>query len=117
GGVVQAAAGGDRSTRSGVDGKQGFYLQLAEQLDGLLDANATSLEQVSRVLTALADGNLTARMDGDYHGVFATMRDDANRTVERLAEIVNQIRSGSDAINASASEMPPGHDDLSRRPA
>src|SRR5690606_32672259 len=113
--VVQAAAGGDLSQRIGLDGKQGFYLQLAEQLNGLLDANATSLEQVSQVLTALADGNLTARMDGDYHGVFATMRDDANRTVERLAEIVNQIRSGSDAINASASEIAAGNDDLSRR--
>ncbi len=113
--VVQAAAAGDLSQRIGLEGKKGFYLQLAEQLNGLLDANAISLEQVSQVLTALADGNLTARMDGDFHGVFATMRDNANRTVERLAEIVNQIRAGSDAINASASEIAAGNDDLSRR--
>ena len=113
--VVQAAAEGDLSQRIGIEGKQGFYLQLATRLNDLLDANATSLEQFSRVLGALAEGNLTARMEGEFQGVFATMRDDANRTVEGLAEIVRQIRSGSDAINASAGEISSGNDDLSRR--
>ncbi|MGY1407952.1 MCP four helix bundle domain-containing protein, partial [Luteimonas sp. A611] len=113
--VVEAAATGDLSQRIALEGKKGFYLQLAGQLNGLLDANASSLEQVSQVLTALADGNLTTRMEGEFQGVFATMRDDANRTVERLAEIVGQIRQGSDAINASASEIAAGNDDLSRR--
>ncbi|MGJ4730928.1 methyl-accepting chemotaxis protein [Luteimonas sp. SDU101] len=113
--VVQAAAAGDLSQRIGLEGKQGFYLQLAGQLNGLLDANAASLDQVSQVLTALAEGDLTRRMDGEFQGVFATMRDNANHTVQRLAEIVGQIRSGSDAINASASEIAAGNDDLSRR--
>ena len=113
--VVGAAAAGDLSRRIALEGKQGFYLQLADQLNGLLEANASSLEQVSRVLTALADGDLTVRMDGRFEGVFAAMRDDANRTVERLADIVGRIRSGSDAINASASEITAGNDDLSRR--
>ena len=113
--VVGAAAAGDLSQRIALEGKQGFYLQMADQLNGLLEANASSLEQVSRVLTALADGDLTVRMDGQFEGVFAAMRDDANRMVERLADIVGRIRSGSDAINASASEITAGNDDLSRR--
>jgi len=113
--VVEAAAAGDLSHRIGLEGKKGFYLELAGRLNGLLQANASSLEEVSRVLTALADGDLTVRMDGEFQGVFATMRDDANRTVERLADIVGRIRSGSDAINASASEIASGNDDLSRR--
>ncbi|WP_238345971.1 methyl-accepting chemotaxis protein, partial [Luteimonas saliphila] len=39
----------------------------------------------------------------------------ANRTVDRLADIVGQIRTGSDAINSAASEIAAGNDDLSRR--
>src|SRR5512138_510080 len=60
--VVEAAAAGDLSHRITLEDKKGFYLQLATQLNGLLDANASSLEQVSHVLTALADGDLTVRM-------------------------------------------------------
>ncbi|WP_393999898.1 methyl-accepting chemotaxis protein [Luteimonas sp. WGS1318] len=113
--VIQAAAAGDLSHRIGLDGKEGFYLQLAEQLNTLLDANASSLDQVSNVLTALADGDLTVRMDGEFEGVFAKMRDDANATVAQLTGIVARIQDASGAIGTASSEIASGNNDLSRR--
>ncbi|NLW96254.1 MAG: HAMP domain-containing protein, partial [Xanthomonadaceae bacterium] len=113
--VVEAAAAGDLSHRIALEDKQGFYLQLAGLLNGLLDANAASLQEVSRVLTALARGDLTVRMEGDYQGVFATMRDDANATVEQLTAIVARIQAAADAIGAASTEIAAGNDDLSRR--
>src|SRR5690606_25887092 len=106
---------GDLSHRIALEDKQGFYLQLAGLLTGLLDANAASLREVSRVLTALARGDLTVRMEGDYQGVFATMRDDANATVEQLTAIVARIQAAADAIGAASTEIAAGNDDLSRR--
>ena len=113
--VIDAAAAGDLSHRIALEGKQGFYLQLAGQLNGLLDANASSLDGVSSVLQALAAGDLTARMEGDYHGVFANMRDDANRTTEQLTTLVGSIQSASRAINSASGEIVSGNSDLSRR--
>src|SRR5690554_4034921 len=113
--VVQSAATGDLSQRIVLEGKEGFYLQLAEQLNGLLDANATSLQGVMDVLQALAEGDLTVRMEGDYHGVFANMRDDANRTTEQLTALVGSIQRASRAINAASGEIVSGNTDLSRR--
>src|SRR5690606_14202301 len=113
--VVEAAAAGDLSHRISLEDKQGFYLQLATRLNGLLDANASSLEQVSHVLTALADGDLTVRMEGEYQGVFASMRDNANATVEQLTGIVARIQEAADAIGAAATEIAAGNNDLSRR--
>ncbi|NYZ61836.1 methyl-accepting chemotaxis protein [Luteimonas deserti] len=113
--VLQSAAAGDLSHRIGLDGKSGFYLQLAQQLNTLLDANAVSLDQVSNVLTALADGDLTVRMDGDFQGVFAKMRDDANATVAQLTGIVGRIQEASGAIGTASSEIASGNNDLSRR--
>lgn len=75
--IVQAAAAGDLSGRVGTAGKQGFLLQLAQQLNMLLDNNADGLSRVSALLSSLSQGDLTARMDGDLQGVFATIRDDA----------------------------------------
>ncbi|AUJ12498.1 methyl-accepting chemotaxis protein [Xanthomonas oryzae pv. oryzae] len=113
--IVRAAASGDMSGRVETDGKQGFFLQLAQQLNGLLDANAGSLEQISALLSALSRGNLTVRMHGEFSGVFAQIRDDANATAEQLADIVGRIKLSSGAINAAAGEIASGNSDLSHR--
>ncbi|KPL49256.1 chemotaxis protein [Xanthomonas axonopodis] len=113
--IVRAAASGDMSGRVETDGKQGFFLQLAQQLNGLLDANAGSLEQISSLLSALSRGDLTVRMHGEFSGVFAQMRDDANATAEQLADIVGRIKMSSSAINSAAGEIASGNSDLSHR--
>ena len=113
--VIEAAAAGDLSGRIGTDDKDGFFLQLAAQLNTLLDANASSLEQISALLSALSRGDLTVRMHGDYQGVFATMRDDANATADQLTDIVGRIKHSSTAINSAATEIASGNNDLSRR--
>ncbi len=113
--VIDAAASGDLSGRITVAGKEGFFLELAGQINNLLEANATSIDQVSQLLSALSNGDLTVRMHGDFQGVFATMRDDANATAEQLTGIVSRIKQSSMSINASASEIASGNSDLSHR--
>ena len=113
--VVQAAVEGDLSMRVQTEGRSGFYLLLARQLNGLLDANDGSLRQISGVLTALAQGDLSVRMHGDFQGVFAQMRDDANATVTQLTAIVSRIQAASASIDLAAGEIAAGNQDLSRR--
>ncbi len=113
--VIAQAASGDLTGRVDEHGKEGFFLQLAAQINGLLDANASSIEQISGLLAALSQGDLTARMHGDYQGVFAQMRDDANATAEQLSGIVTRIKQSSRAINLAAGEIASGNTDLSRR--
>ncbi len=113
--VIEAAAAGDLSGRIDSNGKEGFFLQLASQLNSLLDANASSLEQISQLLSGLSQGDLTVRMHGDFQGVFATMRDDANATTGQLSDIVSRIKQSSLSINSAATEIASGNSDLSRR--
>ncbi|MCE4076837.1 methyl-accepting chemotaxis protein, partial [Stenotrophomonas acidaminiphila] len=67
------------------------------------------------LLQAIARGDLTARMHGDFQGVFARMRDDANATVAQLTSIVGRIQTAASSINLAASEIATGNNDLSRR--
>ncbi|RXR06649.1 methyl-accepting chemotaxis protein [Pseudoxanthomonas composti] len=113
--VMEAAAAGDLSGRVPVADKQGFLLQLAQRINALLDRNATSLEEISALLSALARGDLTARMQGDYQGVFARIRDDANATAAQLAGIVGRIQQSAGTINIAATEIAAGNNDLSQR--
>ncbi|MCF5941679.1 methyl-accepting chemotaxis protein, partial [Xanthomonas perforans] len=72
-------------------------------------------EQISTLLSALSRGDLTVRMHGEFSGVFAQMRDDANATAEQLADIVGRIKMSSTAINSAAGEIASGNSDLSHR--
>src|SRR5690606_6106391 len=113
--IIAAAAGGDLSVRVTLVGKSGVLLQISVQLNGLLAAICGSVEQVSGVLRALSHGDLTVQMEGDYRGVFAGMRDDANATVIQLTGIIDRIQTAASSINTAAGEIASGNNDLSRR--
>ena len=113
--IVDAAAAGDFSGRVVTEGKQGFFLQLAQRLNALLDANAGSIEQVSLLLAALSRGDLTAQMHGDFHGVFARIQDDANATIAQLTDIVGRIQNASNNLNQAAGDMAHGNAHLASR--
>ena len=113
--IVQAAAQGDLARRVSCEGKEGFFLQLAGQLNGLLDTTAQSIAQISALLSALSRGDLTTRIEGDFHGVHAQIRDDANATVAELTSIVSSIQGASASINGTAAGLSEGNRNLAVR--
>jgi methyl-accepting chemotaxis protein len=113
--LVQAAASGDFSERISLDGKEGFFKQLAVGINQVVEASEKGLADVGEVLKALAEGDLTRQMQGNYQGMFAELRNNANATVTKLQEIIGQIRESTDAINTAAREIASGNVDLSSR--
>lgn len=115
GAIVAAAANGDFSRRVGLDGKDGFFKQLAENINQLLETSDIGLNEVARVLGALALGDLTQTVSGDFKGTFGKLKDDANATVSQLTQIVSQIKQATETINTAAKEITAGNSDLSAR--
>jgi methyl-accepting chemotaxis protein len=113
--IVTAAAQGDFSQRLSTQGKEGFFLQLTEGINRLVETSERGMNDVARLLKALSQGDLTQRIDGDYQGLFGLLQNDANATSERLSEIVTQIREATDAISTASREIASGNADLSRR--
>ncbi|MGY1518814.1 methyl-accepting chemotaxis protein [Luteimonas sp. A482] len=113
--LVEAAVAGDFSLRGDSARFEFAYRELIEELNRLMAATDAGLDEIGSLLSAVAEGDLSRRIDAGLAGRFGDVAEDANRTVDRLAEIVSQIRQGSDAINASASEIAAGNEDLSRR--
>jgi len=77
-GLVDAAIAGDYSKRLNVDGKEGFYLKLSEGMNGLTQTVERGLNEVVSIISGMADGDLTKRIDGDYQGAFARLKADTN---------------------------------------
>ncbi|KAF1724066.1 hypothetical protein CSC78_13790 [Pseudoxanthomonas japonensis] len=113
--LAAAAAEGDFSQRGDVAQYRHDFREMVASVNSLMESTHGNLGEVSALLQAIARGDLTARMEGDFHGVFATMRDDANATVAQLTDIVGRIQDASGSINTAAGEIASGNLDLSRR--
>ncbi|WP_230583963.1 methyl-accepting chemotaxis protein, partial [Xanthomonas arboricola] len=113
--LAQAAANGDFTARGNAQGFQYDFRVMVESLNVLMATADDNLQSLSSLLQSIAAGDLTARMTGEFKGVFAQMRDDANATAAQLAEIVGHIQQSATAINSAASEIAAGNQDLSQR--
>ncbi|MBN6151054.1 HAMP domain-containing protein [Xanthomonas sp. AmX2] len=113
--LAEAAAAGDFSQRGDAARYQHDFRAMIAGLNQLMETTEVNLASVSQLLRSIAEGDLTARMHGEFHGVFARMRDDANATAEQLAGIVGRIQTAAISINAASTEIAAGNDDLSRR--
>jgi len=114
-GLVNAAANGDFTKRLEMVGKEGFFKQLAEGINRLMEVSSVGLNEVVRVLGALAKGDLTEKITNEYAGTFGQLKDDSNETVEKLTDIVRQLRDATESINTAAKEIASGNTDLSQR--
>ncbi|MGZ5526727.1 MAG: methyl-accepting chemotaxis protein [Methylomonas sp.] len=113
--IVGAAAMGDFSMRLNLDGKEGFLRHLGVDINRLMQTSETGLNEVVRVLGALSRGDLTETISNDYAGAFGQLKDDSNTTVEKLKNIIGQIKFASDSINSASKEIAAGNNDLSHR--
>ncbi|MGP3393535.1 methyl-accepting chemotaxis protein [Stenotrophomonas maltophilia] len=113
--LASAAAAGDFSQRGDAQRFDHDFRLMLENLNAMMAVSDDNLGKLSQLLSAIAEGDLTARMHGDYQGVFARMRDDANTTVTQLTQIVGQIQASASSITLAAGEIASGNSDLSRR--
>ncbi len=113
--VIDAAGRGDFARRLDTASMTGFFRQLGEGMNNLLEANSRALGDVASVLARLSSGDLTQKIEADYEGLLGKVKDDANATVGNLQQIVLSIKHATDAINTAAQEIAQGNQDLSGR--
>ncbi len=113
--IIQSTKSGQLAVRASEDLTQGVYRQILEGMNDTLDAVDGPIEEVVRVLGAMAKGDLTETITQNYLGTFAKLCEDANTTVETLALSVTTIKEAADAINTVSREIAMGNTDLSQR--
>jgi methyl-accepting chemotaxis protein len=101
--VVEAANRGEFGVRVDTTGMHGFQKEMGDGLNQLVTTTGASIDDVVRVMSALADGDLTKRIDKDYQGAFAQLKDYSNGTMDKLAQVVGEVNGSAQSL-ASASE-------------
>ena len=113
--VVEGASVGDFSQR--IDERFGDkdIDQVSRNFNSMLETVRSGLGEAGTVLAALAGTDLTKRMEGTYHGVFAELRDDMNAVSDKLTDIVSQLRHTSSSLKTATGEILSGANDLAER--
>ncbi|HWJ88028.1 MAG TPA: methyl-accepting chemotaxis protein [Pelagibacterium sp.] len=113
--VVEACVAGDFTRRITETFGDRDIDRVSQNFNSMLDTVNAGLGEAGHVLSALARTDLTQRMEGQYHGAFAALRDDTNAVADTLSDIVGKLRATSRGLKAATGEILAGANDLSER--
>jgi methyl-accepting chemotaxis protein len=114
-GLAEAAAAGDFSVRVDLAGKSGMILKVGESLNSLVGTVRGALTDVVALMSRMAKGDLSKRMEGNYRGDLARLKDDSNAMAAQLAQVIGQTADGMSVIKSATAQLAVGAQDLSQR--
>ncbi len=117
--LVKASIEGKLSTRADASKHEGDFRKIVDGVNKTLDAVITPVMEAASALETLARYDMRARVEGDYQGDHARIKDALNGTakalqdaliqvadsVEQVSEASQQIASSSQAVSQGASEQ------------
>jgi methyl-accepting chemotaxis protein len=115
GGIVKAAMAGDFSQRVPLEGKDGVIRNLAESMNVMCDNMSRVMDDLVAMLSALAEGDLTQRIDANYQGTFEILKNSANTSAEQLAKTMGDIKAATREVTNASAEISTSTNDLSQR--
>ncbi|MBB4608354.1 methyl-accepting chemotaxis protein [Sphingomonas yabuuchiae] len=124
--AMRRLAAGDLNTRLEVEPRRDEVGQLADAMvsfrDQLVGAERAKAEQTSLIvssigsgLDALAQGDLTKRIEADLTGPFAKLKQDFNNAMDSVSATLTAVNASAQGITNGAADIREASDDLSHR--
>ncbi len=113
--IIASAVGGQLDGRIETSAYSGFMRDFCEGVNSLVDAIVAPMDGISNVADALAKGDLTKTMEGEYQGQFASVKDSLNASIAVLSSMVAKINYTASELSAEASTISQGNTELNDR--
>lgn len=113
--TIISAINGDLSSRINLDNQEGIVAQVCESINELLEILESITGDISESVDALACGNLTRKMIKDYKGSYGTLKDHINSSIDKIVEVVTEIRDSASTVSAGSREIYNGNTNLAQR--
>lgn len=103
--LAAAAVAGKLSTRADASAHQGDFRRIIEGINHILDGTVAPIQESAGVLQRLARRDLRARVEGEYQGDHARIKESVNATAEALEESLAQVAAAVEQVSSAASEI------------
>ena len=112
--VADAARAGNLSARGDRQKFAGVYADLVHGTNELLGAVVEPINEAAQVLERVADRDLSARVEGDYHGDHARIKEALNAAVEQLDDALAQVNASAEQVSAASTQITAGGHSLAQ---
>jgi methyl-accepting chemotaxis protein len=103
--LVNCASDGRLDFRADASRHQGDFGKIVQGINRTLDAVIEPVKEASVILAKIAGGDLAARVQGQYRGDHARIKDDINRMVSNLQENFRTIGQNAQTLASSSEEL------------
>jgi len=113
--VVARAADGDLTARVDIAGLDGVLHRVGNAVNQMIGRTQDVVAQIAGVSQALAQGEVNRQIDGDYHGIFAGLKDNMNSMATTLHGFAGKLSVSAAELRQASSEISTGSEDLAHR--
>lgn len=103
--LILAGEEGNLSARIRTDGKEGAWEALCDSINGLLTSVSNPMLEFNRIVNAMAEGDLSKRLEIDAKGDIKALSDNMNSALGNLNQLLSEIANTATDIQKSAAEM------------
>ena len=103
--LVKASVEGKLTTRADASKHPGDFGKIVQGINDTLDAVIKPVQEAARVLEQVAEGDLMARVEGQYQGDHAAIKDAINRMGDQLSTSMRAIGQNSHTLASSSEEL------------
>ncbi len=100
-----AAIAGRLETRADASRHQGDFHKIVAGVNTTLDNVVAPIQDVQRVLGAMAQGDMTQTIDKHYEGDFDRLKQAINDTIGKLSDTIAQIIVAADALSNASGQV------------
>ena len=93
--VIQAAKSGDLSKRGDVAAMSDVFRPMLQGINDIIDAIVEPINELQGKLESVAEGDLTAYVEGNYEGDYDKLKMSLNGTLDNLNDIMNQVKESA----------------------
>jgi methyl-accepting chemotaxis protein len=112
--LAAAAYEGSLDIRGDSDKFQGGYREIIEGLNKTMEAVAKPIEESSKVLQELADGDLTMGMEGTYQGEYNRIKLSLNNAISSFNELLSEISNSATQVSVGSNQVSSASQSLSQ---
>ena len=113
--VIDAARAGHLDQRVDLRDRSGFFHRLGTGINDLVSLAERVIIDTKTVLSAVASGDLSKRINENYEGTFGELTGNANETVAKLVDVVAQICDGAESVDRASDDITTGMSTVSAR--
>ncbi|MEM9341449.1 MAG: methyl-accepting chemotaxis protein [Pseudomonadota bacterium] len=113
--VIERAKSGDFEARMSTQDSKEELRRVRAMINDLMATVESGLTATIDVIATLSDGDLRARMEGDFAGSFSRLQQDTNSMSDHLERVIGKVLGCANDLSGSIGELDSASQELAKR--